>query len=122
MPYTPDSCIKYIAFHFKDNINSLVIWRDSAESEELTDKRIEKLVSELKKYTSVKKSEIHSMGEEQKISRYTINRNYDKEQVIYLLSLNSVFDISKTRYPTEKKKTRHHLVWTGWKTGIHWSD
>ena len=30
MPYTVDSCFKYVALHFKEYANSLTIWRDSA--------------------------------------------------------------------------------------------
>lgn len=155
MPYTADSCFKYIALHFEDNINNLVIWRDSIETEQLTNKRVEKLKAGLKKYLSSKEIIIHSMGEKQKISRRTIYSISDSARIQYLLSLNSVFDISKTQFPAEnkpvkrshvdhpriwcpkcwknhrftkeyrklhvKKKQRRHLVWTGWKTGFHWS-
>jgi hypothetical protein len=155
MPYTADSCFKYIAIHFEDNINSLVIWRDSTETEQLTNKRIEKLKTGIKKHLSSKDVTIHSMDEEQKISRRTIYSTSDSARIQYLFSLNSVFDISKTQFPVEKKSTkrshvdhpriwcpkcwknhrfskeyrqlhvkkkkRRHLVWTGWKTGFHWS-
>lgn len=124
MPYTVDSCFNFIAVHFKDNFNKLVIWRDSAETEELTKQRIEKLKAGLKKYLPSEKIEIHSMGKEQKISRQTINRSSDSTKTGYLLSLNSVLDISKTGFPPEKKskkKKRRRLVWTGWKNGFHWS-
>jgi len=123
MPYTVDSCFKYIALHFEDYTNSLVIWRDSTETEELTNERIAKLKAGLKKYIRSVKIEIHSMGNEQKVSRQTINMTSDSTKIKYLLSLNSVFDISKTRFPPEKKKkkTRRRLVWTGWKNGFHWS-
>ena len=124
MPYTVDSCFKYIALHFEDNINSLVIWRDSTETEELTNKRIEILKAGLKKYIRPGKIEIHSMGNKQKISRQTINMTSDSTKIEYLLSLNSVLDISKTGFPPEKKnkkKKRRRLVWTGWRNGFHWS-
>ena len=124
MPYTVDSCFKFIALHFKDNINSLVIWRDSTETEKLTNERIEKLNSGLRKHIPSGKIDIHSMGNAQKISRRTINMTSDSTKIEYLLSLNSVFDISKTHFPPEKKnkkKKRQRLIWTGWKTGFHWS-
>ncbi len=166
MPYSVDSCFKYIALHFDENLNSLVIWRDTAETEDLTIKRIKKLKLALKKYLRNKEFEIYSMGNEQKVSRHTINMTSDSSKIKYLLTLNSVFDISKTRLPfktkeshilhpnifckscwkngfhlnkrgrevrkmarrnkqnektPQKKKKRRRLVWTGWKTGFHWS-
>ncbi len=42
MPYTVDSCLGYTATHIKD-INDFVIWRDSLETEKLTNRRIKKL-------------------------------------------------------------------------------
>lgn len=121
MPYTVDSCFQYIAQHFEENINSLVIWRDSTESEELTDQRIDKLKKGMRKYLRREKIEIHSMGKQQKISRQTINMTTDSDKIEYLLSLNSVFDISKTAFPPPVKKKRRRLVWTGWRHGFHWS-
>lgn len=120
MPYTVDSCFRHIAQRFKDNYNCLVIWRDSTETEELTKERIEKLKRGLRKYLRSEKINIRSMGNAQKISRQTISMTSDSAKVQYLLSLNSVFDISKTHFPPEKKKKRR-LVWTGWKHGFHWS-
>jgi hypothetical protein len=125
MPYSVDSCFKYIAHNFDKSVNSLVIWRDSTETEALTNKRIAKLKAGLRKYVRDNIIEIHSMGNNQKVSRQTINMTSDKTKIKYLLSLNSVFDISKTRIPPkepQKKKSRRRLVWTGWKTGLHWSD
>lgn len=123
MPYTVDSCFKYIALHFKEDYNSLVIWRDSAETEQLTNARIEKLKQGLRKYLPSGKIEIHSMGNEQKVSRKTISMTTDSAKVAYLLSLNSVLDFSKTRFipPAKVKKARRRLVWTGWRHGFHWS-
>ncbi len=124
MPYKTDSCFKHIALNYNKDINSLVIWRDSAETEALTSKRIRKLQVELRKYIKTGTIEIYSMGQEQKVSRRTVNMTSDKAKIEYLLTLNSVFDICKTRIPPEKKKERKgipHLVWTGWKTGFHWS-
>jgi hypothetical protein len=123
MPYTVDSCFKYMAFYVKD-IYSFVIWRDSAETEELTNKRIDKLKAELNKYTPSKKIDIISMGEQQKISRHTINLEVNSERIQYLLSLNSVFDISKTRFPTGSKWKNHIerprlFCWECWKSGFH---
>lgn len=128
MPYKVDSCFKHIALNYDKNINSLVIWRDSLETEELTSRRIKKLNSELKKYIKGSVVEIYSMKERQKVSRRTISMTSSEAKIDYLLTLNSVFDISKTRIAhkqTKKKKERKaipHLVWTGWRTGFHWSS
>jgi hypothetical protein len=127
MPYTVDSCFKYIAANIKD-IKSFVIWRDSSETEKLTSSRIKKLKAGLNKYTPSGKIHIHSMDKEQKISQHTIGEGVGDKQIHYLLSLNSVLDISKTKFPTEVKlkKKKHirsfpRLVWCGWKSGFHWS-
>lgn len=124
MPYTVDSCFKYISLHYKDYINAMVIWRDSAETELLTSERIEKLKAGLRKYIPSGKIEIRSMGNQQKISVQTIRMTNDSTKIAYLLSMNSVFEISKTGFPPEKKvvKKKRRLVWTGWKHGFHWSD
>lgn len=124
MPYSIDSCFKYIATKLKD-INSLVIWRDSTETEELTKKRIKKLKKGLDKYCSSEQLEIHSMGKEQKISRHTINKSLDKERVHYLLSLNSVFEVSGVRFPEAVSNRGNHVlhpkIWCMkcWKNGFH---
>jgi hypothetical protein len=99
MPYSIDSSFKYIASRFDENINSLVIWRDTTETEDLTNKRIKKIKKALKKYLQTKEFEIYSMGNEQKVSRHTIKMTSDSSKIKYLLILNSVFDISKTRRP-----------------------
>jgi hypothetical protein len=71
----------------------------------------------------VEKIEIHSMGKEQKISRRTIEMGVDYERTQYLLSLNSVFEISKIRFRFEKKE-KNHLIhpriwcWSCWKSGF----
>lgn len=125
MPYSVDSCFKYVALNFDKSVNSLVIWRDSSETEALTNKRIVRLKTGLRKYMRDNTIVIQSMGNNQKVSRQTIGLTSDKTRIEYLLSLNSVFDISKTRIPPsepKKKKSRRRLVWTGWKTGFHWSD
>lgn len=122
MPYTADSCFKFMAVHIKD-INSLVIWRDSAETEELTTMRIKKLKMGLNKYTPSEKIDIKSMGKEQKISRHTIDITDNNEQIQHLLSLNSVFDISRTRFSKRKAKTHVELPRLRcihcWKNGFH---
>lgn len=120
MPYTVDSCFRYIAAHFKDNYNDLVIWRDTFETEELTKQRVQKLKTGLRQYIPAGKIEIRSMGTAQKVSRRTINMTSDSAKIAYLLSLNSVFDVSKTHFTAKKKKGRR-LVWAGWKHGFHWS-
>lgn len=55
------------------------------------------LKTKLSNLLLVKEFEIHSAGNEQKVSRQTINMTADSSKVKYLLTLNSVFDISKTR-------------------------
>ncbi len=125
MPYTADSCFKYIALLYDKNINSLVIWRDSVETEELTSKRSKKLKAGLHKYTRDNNIQIQSMGNDQKISRQTINMTSDQTKINYLLSLNSVFDISKTRIPNTPTTNTSHIYhpkiwcWSCWKSGFH---
>jgi hypothetical protein len=125
MPYQVDSCFKHIALHYNDIMNSLVIWRDSSEKEELTIKRIAKLKLSLSKYIRKGEIVIHSMKNEQKISIRTINMTSDPTKISYLLSLNSVFDISKTRFPKDKSPALDHYLrpkiwcWNCWRTGFH---
>jgi hypothetical protein len=89
------------------DIKSYVIWRDSGETEQLSSKRVQKIRSDLAKY-SKGAVRVNSMGKDQKISRYTINHN-PNEQRPYLLSLNSVFDIYTTRTRKEMK-TKTHIM------------
>jgi len=126
MPYAVDSCFKFVASHFEDDINSLVIWQDSIETKELTSKRVKKLKAGLSKYKRTGGIEIHSMGKEQKISRRTINMTSDSTKMKHLLSLNSVFEISKTRIRDKKGFARKNHVelprpwcWGCWKSGFH---
>lgn len=118
MPYKVDSCFKYIAQHNKD-IKTYVIWRDSSETEALTNKRIKKLKTDLNKYTPSREIYIHSMGKEQKISQHTIA----KGDLKFLLSLNAVFDISETASLTDKKAKKNHALrprvwcWRCWRRG-----
>lgn len=124
MPYTVDSCLKYIAINITD-VNSFVIWQDSVEMDELTKKRIKKLKAGLNKFTPSAGITIHPMGREQKISRRTIEQADNTKQKQYLLSLNSVFEIAKTRLPKTKRKYRSHLesprlfCWGCIKSGFH---
>ncbi|MBN8693071.1 MAG: hypothetical protein J0L69_07720 [Bacteroidetes bacterium] len=125
MPYSTDSCFKFIANHFKDNINGLVIWRDTLEKEELTNKRISILKADLRKYIKNGKIEIQSMDGAQKVSRQIITMTSDSTKIKYLLTLNSVFDISKTRSPKDKSTALNHYLrpkiwcWNCWITGFH---
>lgn len=124
MPYTVDSCFNYIAAHIKD-INDLVIWRDSLETEKLTKQRIKKLKASLNKHKEARNIYIESMNKAQKISRATINASTDSAKIKYLLSLNSVFEIAQTRSPTEPSKAMGHILrpkiwcWKCWITGFH---
>ncbi len=105
MPYTVDSCFNYITKHVKD-IKAYVIWRDSSETEVLTNKRIKKLKTDLNKYTPSREIYIQSMGKEQKISQHTIA----KGDVQFLRALNTAFDISETTIPIKKKWKKNHGV------------
>jgi len=109
MPYTVDSCFKYIALNIKD-INSRPIWRDSSETEHLTNERIKKLKLGLNKYPPTKRINIQSMRKEQKISQRTIFKDTDSAQIQYLLSLNSVFDISGVIKPKKLKEKKHFRI------------
>ena len=93
MPYPVDSCFKYIASHVK-YLNSIVIWRDSSETEFLTESRMKKIKLDLNKYTAYGNVDIESMEGEQKISQRTIRKASNDKQLQYLLSFNSVLDVS----------------------------
>ena len=101
MPYSADSCFKYIAANLKD-VRGFVIWRDSSETEQLTTKRIKKLKADLHKYTLSAKIYIESMKGAQKIAQLTIEKSNSYEQRQYLLSLNAVFDVYTTAMLPEK--------------------
>ena len=129
MPYSVDSCFKYIAKNIND-LNSYPIWRDSLEKERLTVIRIQKLRSGINKYVSARQIHFQSMGRAQKISRLVIEKSRDDKHIQYLLSLNSVLDVSgaidqkKNTTVKEKKQKKGipRLVWCGWNYGFHWSD
>jgi len=125
MPYPVDSCFKFIATKIKE-LNSYPVWRDMNEKERLTVFRIKKLKADLEKFVPKNKIRFQSMGSAQKISKQTIQKT-DAEQAQYLLTLNSVLDMSgalKNKSGTEKKQKRGipRLVWCGWKYGFHWSS
>lgn len=127
MPYTVDSCFKFIAAKIKE-LNSYPVWRDSAEKERLTYIRIQKLKIDLKKYVSSNSIHFQSMGAAQKISRRTIETSKNDVQTQYLLSLNAVLDVSgaiKNKDNGREKKQGKgipRLVWCGWQYGFHWSS
>ncbi len=104
MPYPVDSCFIFIQKNIKD-IKSYVVWRDSGETEQLSGQRMKKIRAGLSKYTKAQ-IKVLSMGKEQKISRYTINHN-TKHSRLYLLSLNSVFDVYTTKTRKEMKMSTH---------------
>ncbi|MGZ4055701.1 MAG: hypothetical protein ACXVPU_08015 [Bacteroidia bacterium] len=106
MPYTVDSCFKYIASHLK-YLNSIVIWRDSSETELLTNSRIKKIKLDLNKYTSYGDVDIGSMENEQKISQRTIRKATNDKQLQYLLSINSVLDVSGAIRHKKKWRRTH---------------
>lgn len=104
MPYPADSCFKFMAANIKD-INCFVIWRDKSESEELLKSRIKKLKSDLNRFTS-EKIDIQSMGTLQRLSEQTIQKGIGKDQIQFLLSLNSMFDICRTRMGSDKSGSK----------------
>ena len=109
MPYSPDSCFKYIADNIQD-VKSLVIWRDSSETEKLTTKRIQKLKADLNKYTPATKIYIESMKAAQKLPQRTISKSNSAEQKQYLLSLNTAFDVYTTEtLPKQKLGKKSHI-------------
>lgn len=123
MPYTSDSCFKYIAANFDKTRNSLVLWRDSSETEELTLQRIKKLNQVLKSYLKSSRFTIQSMEDLQKVSQRTIRMTTDGAKADYLRNLNSVLDISKTRVhpvPIKSHMLRPKIwCWSCWKNGFH---
>lgn len=126
MPYTVDSCFKFIATNIKV-LNSYFIWRDSSETELLTNKRIKKLHDDLNKYTSTRKISFKTAGNKQKISRQTINKDLNGEKKQYLLSLNSVLDVSGAIHPKKKWTRRTHyegryLCFGCWRRGAFTRD
>ncbi len=106
MPYPVDSCFKYIASHLK-YLNSIVIWRDSSETEFLTNARIKKLQRDLNKYPPFGYVDIKSMGNAQKISQRTIKKASTDQQLQYLLSFNSVLDVSGAVRHRKKWRRTH---------------
>lgn len=106
MGYTVDSCFKYIAGHIK-YLNSIVIWRDSSETEQLTGARIKKLKLDINKYVASRNVDIESMEGLQKISQRTINKATTDKQRQYLLSFNSVLDVSGAIRKRKKLRRSH---------------
>lgn len=106
MGYTVDSCFKYIASHIK-YLNSIVIWRDSSETEQLTGARIKKLKLDINKYIPSRNVDIESMEDLQKISQRTINKATTDKQRQYLLSFNSVLDVSGAIRKRKKWRRSH---------------
>ena len=106
MGYNVDSCFKYIAGHIK-YLNSIVIWRDSSETEQLTGARIKKLKLDINKYVPSRNVNIESMEDLQKISQRTINKATTDKQRQYLLSFNSVLDVSGAIRHRKKWRRTH---------------
>jgi hypothetical protein len=110
MPYTVDSCFRHIAKEFDKDVTALTLWRDSSETEELTVERMKILKRGLNRYLRKRDIKIQSMGERQKVSRQTISLTTDSSKIAYLLSLNSVLDVSKTIFPVKKKNKGDHVM------------
>jgi hypothetical protein len=106
MGYTVDSCFKYIAGHIK-YLNSIVIWRDSSETEQLTGARIKKLKLDINKYIPSRNVDIESMENQQKLSQRTINKASNDKELQYLLSFNSVLDVSGAIRHRKKWRRTH---------------
>lgn len=100
MPYRVDSCLRYLIQHY-DDIRSFVMWRDSSESEKLSADRISKIEADLQALKFHKTFRTRSMGNAQKVSYYTIRQCNSVAEADRLLSLNSVFEIAKSRLHTQ---------------------
>ncbi len=111
MPYSADSCYKYIAAHI-ENINSMVLWRDSTETKKLTRLRKKEIRKGLRKHVRARIIRIEAVGGQQKITSRTIYTGTDSSQIQYLLSLNSVFDVSGLLVQPRGKRT--HLEKPRW--------
>ncbi len=123
MPYSVDSCLNYIALNIND-INDLVMWQDSSETQVLMEERMRKIRRALKKYKETRSITIVPIYKKQKIASTTIAMTTDPSKVQYLLSLNSVFEISKTRISPERKwwqrrthKEGRYLCYACWQRG-----
>lgn len=123
MPYSVDSCLKYIALNIND-ISDLVIWQDSSETEVLVKERMRKIRRAFKRYKETRNITIIPIQKKQKIASSTISKTTDESKVQYLLSLNSVFEISKTRISPERKwwqrrthKEGRYLCYACWQRG-----
>ena len=106
MPYTVDSCFKYIAANIK-YLNSIVIWRDSSETELLSGARTKKLKLDINKYIPSRNVNIESMGNLHKLSQRTINKASNDKELQYLLSFNSVLDVSGAIRKRKKWRRTH---------------
>jgi hypothetical protein len=106
MPYSADTCYKYIASHLK-YLNSIVIWRDSSETEFLTNARIKKIQHDLGKYSTFGYVDIKTMKDAQKISQHTIKKASNDTELQYLLSFNSVLDVSGAIRHRKKLRRTH---------------
>ena len=121
MPYSADSCIKYIASHLK-YLNCIVIWRDSSETEFITNARIKKVLHDISKYTALGNVDIKSMKDAQKISQRTIKKASNDKELQYLLSFNSVLDVSGAIRHRKKLRRTHsegrYFCLECWKRGV----
>lgn len=115
MPYTADSCFKYVADNI-ENLKTMSIWRDSSESSQLNKLRIKQLKKGIRKHIKFGALRIKSVNERQKITSHTISLFTDSLQTKYLLSLNAVFDVSSVvMLPKVKKShTQKPRWWCRW--------
>ncbi|MCW3075840.1 MAG: hypothetical protein JWO32_449 [Bacteroidetes bacterium] len=78
MPYTVDSCFKFITANIKF-LNSYPIWKDSSETELLTNKRIKKLKDDINKLRPTGKLNINL---------WEINKRFRSKQLEITSTLN----------------------------------
>lgn len=115
MQYSADSCFKYIAENM-EYITSMVLWRDSSESDELVRLRIKTLKKGIRKYIRTHRIRIKVVNDAQKIPSRTIYTGTDSTQIRYLLSLNSVLDVSALKVipPGKKSHAQKPRWWCRW--------
>jgi hypothetical protein len=124
MPYTTDSCFKYITGHKKE-VGYMVVWHDPGEPDVIAIERLDKVKNEIAKYHPEGKIHFVIMSEESKLSKETIEKARTPEEKKYLLALNSVIDYSPSRI-NKNQGTYYNHIWyprpwclACWKHGFH---
>lgn len=125
MPYTADSCYKYIAGHKKNEIGYLIVWHDPSEPDVIASQRLDKVKAEIAKYHPAGKIRIVFMNEGNKISKETLEKARTTDEKKYLLMLNTSIDYSPTR-TNKNQGTYYNHIWyprpwclACWRHGFH---